>query len=128
MKTHMPSPKTTYYFKCYLIYIVTGNNFKLLLLNLHQHVTDTYLDRKQILTVITQVTEIQKLSDLTHIPGKGKSKGTGKGEVVPGHNMKAYQGDVVEIHAFLTSALLGVKWSASCTAILALKKEPTAHT
>jgi len=60
MKTDMPSPKTTYYFKCYLSYLIIGSNFKLLLLNFHQHVTDTYLDKKQILTVIIEVTEIQK--------------------------------------------------------------------
>jgi hypothetical protein len=52
----MPSPKTTYYFKFYLIYLIIGVNFKLLLLNSHQHITDTYLDKKQILTVITYVT------------------------------------------------------------------------
>jgi len=65
----MPSPKTTYYFKFYLVSLIIGFNFKLLLLNFHQHVTDTYLDKKQILTVITQVTEIQKQTDIPHFNG-----------------------------------------------------------
>jgi hypothetical protein len=51
----------THYFKLHLIYLITGNNFKLLLLNFHQHVTDTHQEMKQILTAITYVIEIQKL-------------------------------------------------------------------
>lgn len=60
MKTDMSSPKTTYYFKCYLIYFINANNFKLLLINFRQYVTESHLDKKQTLTVVTQVSEIQK--------------------------------------------------------------------
>jgi len=35
MKTDMPSPKTTYYFKFYWVSLINGFNFKLVLLNFH---------------------------------------------------------------------------------------------
>jgi len=51
-----------------------------------------------------------------------------KSNVIPTHTIKAYRGLGVYLHSFLTSALDGGQWPASCRGRFTPAKEPSVPT
>ena len=48
----------------------------------------------------------------------------GDGKDIPVHAIKSYRGAEIELHAFLTSALVGGEWATSRSSRLTLGKQP----